>query len=222
MASTNGSEPVDPGKDVARQRGAQGVSTSQDPQVLAEEIERTREDLAETLDLIADRVSPKRVADRTKKRVAAAAEMVKARVVEQAGVAREKAVAQVGAAKEAAAGARDKVVEQAGAARERVAPTSALAGGSVRLEASSSPAYARPDDGSALPPTAGVPVSGLDLSTAAPVPAARHASPASGSGTALKKEYVVGGVLGALVLLLLRRRRSRRRRVSAVPTRKRR
>lgn len=45
-------------------------ATSNDPEVLAAEIERTREELAETLDAIADKVSPKRVAGRTRKKVA--------------------------------------------------------------------------------------------------------------------------------------------------------
>jgi hypothetical protein len=40
-----------------------------DPEQLAADIERTREDLAETLDAIADKVSPKRVAKRTTKKV---------------------------------------------------------------------------------------------------------------------------------------------------------
>src|SRR3954451_23612718 len=40
-----------------------------DPQQLAADIERTREELAETLDAIADKVSPKRVAKRTTKKV---------------------------------------------------------------------------------------------------------------------------------------------------------
>ena len=43
-----------------------GKSTP-DPEVLAQEIEQTREELAETLDAIADKVSPKKVVGRTKK-----------------------------------------------------------------------------------------------------------------------------------------------------------
>lgn len=42
---------------------------SPDPEALVEDIEHTREELAETLDAIADKVSPKRVAGRTKKKV---------------------------------------------------------------------------------------------------------------------------------------------------------
>lgn len=45
------------------------AAASNDPEVLAAEIERTREELAETLDAIADKVSPKRVAGRTKQKV---------------------------------------------------------------------------------------------------------------------------------------------------------
>lgn len=51
-------------------KAAGGVSN--DPEQLAAEIERTREELAVTLDAIADKVSPKRVAKRTTKKVATA------------------------------------------------------------------------------------------------------------------------------------------------------
>ena len=51
----------------AEQRAA--APTSTDPDALAADIERTREELAETLDAIADKVSPKRVAKRTTKKV---------------------------------------------------------------------------------------------------------------------------------------------------------
>jgi hypothetical protein len=47
-------------------------ATPADPEALAAEIERTREDLAETLDAIAEKVSPKRVAKRTTKKVTSA------------------------------------------------------------------------------------------------------------------------------------------------------
>jgi hypothetical protein len=40
-----------------------------DPEALAGDIERTREELAETLDAIAEKVSPKKVASRTRKKV---------------------------------------------------------------------------------------------------------------------------------------------------------
>lgn len=68
MASTSGSEPVEQSGRAARE-----PSGSQDPEVLAREIERTREDLAETMDAIAEKVSPKRVARRTKDQLTVAA-----------------------------------------------------------------------------------------------------------------------------------------------------
>lgn len=48
------------------------ASGSGDADKMVAEIERTREELAETLDAIADKVSPKRVAKRTTKKVASA------------------------------------------------------------------------------------------------------------------------------------------------------
>ena len=49
----------------AEQRAATPVPTiAKDPAQLAADIERTREELAETLDAIADKVSPKRVVKR--------------------------------------------------------------------------------------------------------------------------------------------------------------
>ena len=54
------------------EKGGLGPSPSNDPDRLAADIERTREELAETLDAIAEKVSPKRVAKRTTKRVATA------------------------------------------------------------------------------------------------------------------------------------------------------
>lgn len=51
----------------ASTKAGAGKAASSDPEVLAQEIEQTREELAETLDAIADRVSPKKVAGRTKK-----------------------------------------------------------------------------------------------------------------------------------------------------------
>lgn len=56
-------------KSSAAKTGKPEAGKSPDPEVLAGEIERTREELAETLDAIAEKVSPKRVAGRTKKKV---------------------------------------------------------------------------------------------------------------------------------------------------------
>jgi hypothetical protein len=57
----NGTKPKAPRKKAA--------AAKPDPEQLAADIERTREELAETLDAIAEKVSPKRVAKRTTKKV---------------------------------------------------------------------------------------------------------------------------------------------------------
>lgn len=75
MVTTNGSEPTS------------------DPAVLAAEIEQTRAELAGTLDAIAEKVSPKRVAKRTKQKVADSvregAASAKVSLVEGAAAAKE-------------------------------------------------------------------------------------------------------------------------------------
>jgi hypothetical protein len=75
--------------------------------VLAEEIERTREELAETLDAIADKVSPKRVTARTKKRVADS-------VKETAEHAKESLQAGAASVKETAGHVKEQVQEKVG------------------------------------------------------------------------------------------------------------
>ena len=91
----------------AQQRAA--APTAKDPEVLAADIERTREELAQTLDAIADKVSPKRVARRTSKRLG---ESVK----EGAGRAEE-------AFKTGAAAAVETVRDAAETVKEKVAPS---------------------------------------------------------------------------------------------------
>ena len=60
------------GKAPAKPRTSAAKKKPSDPDELAAEIEKTREDLAETLDAIAEKVSPKRVAKRTTKKVTTA------------------------------------------------------------------------------------------------------------------------------------------------------
>lgn len=54
----------------AKSKAALKGAGSKDPEQLAADIEKTRAELAETLDAIAEKVSPKRVAKRTTKKVA--------------------------------------------------------------------------------------------------------------------------------------------------------
>lgn len=92
--------------------GANGKAKSSDPEVLADEIEKTREELAETLDAIADKVSPKRVGARTRKKVGDAASAAVDSVKDSAGHAAD---AVKGAAPGARADAEVTPVEPAGA-----------------------------------------------------------------------------------------------------------
>ena len=109
MASSSGSEKIEPA-------GAGGTDTglSNDPDVLAADIEKTREELAETFDAIVDKVSPKRVAQRTSEKVA---EVVK----EGVATTREKVA-------EGTATAREIVAERTATAREKVAAVSDRSG----------------------------------------------------------------------------------------------
>jgi hypothetical protein len=85
-----GRAPVGTGNGQAERGRGGAVLRSDDPAVLAAEIERTREELAATLDAIADRVSPKRVAKRTTRKVAEVAHEAAASVKDTATTAREK------------------------------------------------------------------------------------------------------------------------------------
>lgn len=69
--------------------GTDDGAPTPDPEVLAGEIEKTREELAQTLDAIAEKVSPKRVTARTKKKVGEAASGAVDSVKESAGHAAE-------------------------------------------------------------------------------------------------------------------------------------
>jgi len=83
------------------------MGDSQDPEVLAAQIEATRDDLAETLDLIADKVSPKKVAARGRKQVTDTvkekAALAKDVVTEKAAIAKEAVTEKTASAKEAVA-----------------------------------------------------------------------------------------------------------------------
>jgi uncharacterized membrane protein YccC len=87
-------------------------SSQPHPDDLVGDIEKTREELAETLDAIADRVSPKKVADRTKQSVRdgahEAADSVKQTAAEAVGTARETVVHAADAVKDGVAAAKEK------------------------------------------------------------------------------------------------------------------
>lgn len=107
--------------------GKNDVTTEQ----LAAEIERTREDLAHTLDAIAEKVSPKRVASRTTKKVTQAVK----------GTAQDA----VESVKEGASAVKDKVSGESESGADGAAPRPAL------TSISSPPAPVA--SGHGLPPT---------------------------------------------------------------------
>lgn len=111
---------------------AAGKGKSSDPEVLAEEIEKTREELAETLDAIAEKVSPKRVTARTRKKVGEAASGAVDSVKESAGHAAD---AVKGAAGKAKASADAEPPQSVAEVPVEVAPTpGALADATVTAE----------------------------------------------------------------------------------------
>ena len=176
MADTDGTEGTDktaakaprrppPGR--ARASGESRVA-SPDPATLVAEIERTREGLAETLDAIADKVSPKRVVKRTTQKVTGS-------VKETAILAKEAVVEKAIAAKEA-------VGEKAAAvkAHEPVAPQEVV------------PAPILP--GPMVPPPPGLRALAPPLSVPAPAngPLVRKEFVAAGVGAVLVALFVVG------------------------------
>ena len=207
MANATGKVPADSTAAGGRQRSA--ASSTADPAALAAEIEKTREDLAGTLDAIADRVSPKRVARRTSKKVAASV-------------------------KESAAAAKESVVEGAAAAKEAVRDLTGKASLSATPAVGSSPDLATvalpmadlPPVGAVvlpdltpIPPAPGPLLGALpDLAPIPPAPGpllgalpdrAPAVSAYGSAGWQVNKEYLVGTALVLGLLVLLMRRRSR-------------
>ena len=191
-SGTDGSEAVDPGrrrgKTAAEQR-QERVTVSNDPEELAAEIERTREELAETFDAIADKVSPKRVAGRTKKKagdaVKAGAEQAAANVKAGAAQLKDAALEKKETLQDTRTALQDKV--GAGSSSTQSLPTP-VAGSGVAAAVDGAPVAVPPSD---LRPVS-TPSYGVSSSTKLGPPAA------AGAAAAVR-----------LVLLLLRRRRRR-------------
>ena len=204
-------------------KASSGKTPAKDPEVLAGEIEKTREELAETLDAIADKVSPKKVADRTKRKVKDGASDAVAAVKETASGAQAKAAEVAGTAKEKAATAAETAKDKATEAKDRVAGS----GGSEADRTPVAPAtsnelgLASPlsTDTVSLPgaevplepaPTPGALADAAVVSTEPPgaeswTPTPRSAPPSSNAP-------VLAGAGAALVVLLLVLRRRKRRR----------
>ncbi len=231
MASTSGNgdgEHKRRGRTAAEQRAEQEVAAS--PEALAKEIEQTRADLAVTLDAIADKVSPKRVAKRTTQQ---AAETMK----EGAAAAKEALISGAASAKEVVvAGAetvKGKMTGATGAtdtdsASRTLADTADTATDTATGMATdtatdtTTPVLPRgplvePSAGldAAMPPVTAVPVPelGAARSGAATTSALRRTptpsrQPAPAGGGALGKEYIAAGAaILAMALLLWRNSR---------------
>ena len=213
-------EPVEGSWAPRRPRTAaeQRAKPSADPEVLASEIERTRAELAETLDAIADKVSPKRVVKRTTKKVGDAAKegateaadaaktgatdtaaVVKASVSDAVGAAKLKTAETSEAVKGATAEASEAVKEAAVSVKAKVAPAPDHAWvESVPASTTAAPAIAVSAGSDAGPPIAQPPGTKLP----------RHEAPALDPVQPSRVPMLVGaGAAVAVVLLVLRRRR---------------
>jgi len=227
---TSSQRPRTAAEEQAEQTAAKGGSDSPDPDELAADIGRTREELAETIDAIADKVSPKKVAQRT-------SDHLKEEVREGAQSAsqsiRERASSAADSVKEGASSAADSVKEGASSAADSVRAGVAAVKDKV--------AERRGDDEDASPLS---PATSVELGSAVPVDGLGDQEPAgtpllglaggphraaSSPGTTPKPvlgpsglpttvlgaptPVVAGAGGGALLLagLWLRRRRKRRR-----------
>ena len=199
-----GSDRIDSSGNGRKGADAKGKkAASPDPDALVAEIEATREDLAETIDAIADRVSPQRVKERSKDKLREVAGHAKEVVSEKAATAKvvvsEKAATVKGSVSERAATAKGAVAD---------ARTSSPQDGSVAVAGSEAPGTTD------LPPTTGVQVPQL---SPRPGTGTYGASATGPSALEQARTHVqqmtpqgLAGVAAVVGLLLLLRRRSDR------------
>ncbi|MDP9496529.1 MAG: DUF3618 domain-containing protein [Actinomycetota bacterium] len=165
-------------------RGKHGKQAS-DPDALAAEIEQTREDLAVTLDEIADRVSPKRVAERGKSRArevfAERSAQAKELYAEKSAQAKELMAEKTAVAKDKAATAQAAVSEKTAQARGAAAARTGRGSSGTNV-----------DD---LPPVTGVAVPRLapDRPTPGTDPLPSATTRGGGGSTAVPSSSTAGG-----------------------------
>lgn len=178
-----------------------------DPDALVAGIEQTREDLAETLDAIVDKVSPKRVAKRTTKRVGDAA---KEGVADAADTVKQTAASAKEGAADAAATAKLSAKEGVSEAAESVKHSAAAATETVKDVAASVKGKLAPAPGSDSAGLRGGEPTAAELST---LPTSDFAPyrPVPPPGTGPSRAPMLAGAAAAaavaVVLLLVRRRR---------------
>lgn len=174
------SDPASATKDPAAQpKKVARTKKAKDPEAIAADIERTREELAETLDAIADKVSPKRVAKRTTKKVATAV-------------------------KDTAHDAAASVKDTATSAKDKVTGTSKS--GTDWAPDPGSSSVTAPNLVPDLPPASGVDTTKLPTS-AYVAPAVTTPTTYESASSGFKPEYVVAGAGVALLAWLLLRKR---------------
>jgi len=224
-------EPVEGSWAPRRPRTAaeQRAKPSADPEVLASEIERTRAELAETLDAIADKVSPKRVVKRTTKKVGdaakegatEAADAAKTGATDTAAVVKASVSDAVGAAKlktaetsEAVKGATAEASEAVKGATAEASEAVKEAAVSVKAKVAPAPDHAWVESVPAS--TTAAPAIAVSAGSDAGPPIAqppgtklpRHEAPALDPVQPSRVPMLVGaGAAVAVVLLVLRRRR---------------
>lgn len=208
MATTDSPKPRKP-RTAAQQRAEREttqpvVVASPTSEELVAEIEKTREDLASTLDEIAEKVSPKRVAKRTGKKVA---DQVKETAASAKDVVVETAATAKGVAADTVDAARKKVGRAADPVLAPVAPAASTSlAEALAEEPAEVPGLVPATD---LPPAAAVEVPALSTAWSGPTPVAGSLSggaPAS-RGLPVPAPVLLGVVLVVLALLVRRRRR---------------
>jgi hypothetical protein len=223
----------------AERRATEHAGTT-DTEVLARDIAQTREELSVTIDAIVDRVSPKKVVERSKQQaregVQDATELVKGHATTAAGVVREKALVASEVVKEKVAELKDKASGSSDSTQVRsplapatsvsltsATPVSSPDAGPVSSAGSSPlPSGTVSIDAGELPPPEAAPTTG-SLADAADADGPRiepagadlpSHRPVGTTGSAPVPPVYAGAGAAALlaaVLLLLRRRRARRR-----------
>lgn len=176
----------------ASKKAGAGKGASPDPQVLAQEIEQTREELAETLDAIADRVSPKKVASRTKK-------AAKDGAVDAVEAVRATASSAADTVKGGVAAVKEKVSGDADPLRRPLGSASPLPDDTVSLTAAQVPVQPAPTPGALA-----------DDSSTITEPAGGQTPYLSTLPPASPSRLPVFAGAGALLLLLLVLKRRRR------------
>ena len=226
---TSSAQPV-----TAAERRANSHAGTTDTDQLVSDIEKTREELAVTIDAIVDRVSPKKVVERGKQQAREglndATVIVKEHASTAAEVVREKALVAGEAVKTAAAQVKERVSGSADSepVRSPLTPATSVAigsaspagsepSGTAELAPSPLPANTVSVDAGALPPpepgAAGSLADGAERSGGSLRPTGAGTPTGSGAVPPVPPVYLGAGLaaLAGLIALLSRRRRSRRR-----------